>query len=137
MTAHTGIAILFQQLVHQSAQSGALGRAACVGRMTVTVQAAFIANAYGMSVPAFHMRSRQLYGAGEDDSSIPAYVVMIACALESAVAVASVQCFGSKRTALPGGTAMHHNQMNSSFHKIDVFREIPPDGRAAVRGNYR
>ena len=79
----------------------------------VAVQSAFVADTYRILVVTAAMRTGQFQGTGSEHSTVSPDIVVIARRAEATAAVLCLQSLGSKRTALPRGAAMHHNQVDN------------------------
>ena len=115
MSADADVALeAAQQLGHQQAQGGALfGRAGVLG-LALGIQSAFVADADGVLVVAFHVRPCKLQWAGDDGGPVAADVIVIARHAVAAATVLLVQRLGGEDVALTGGAAMDDDVINSS-----------------------
>lgn len=87
VTAEAGVAELHQQPGDQQTEGRALLWGAGVLGATVGVETAFVADADGILVVAFHMGAGTLQGAGEVDGAVTTKVVVIARAVVAAAEV--------------------------------------------------
>ena len=100
-----GLRIETFQDEEQIAQAGTLGRRACVGRLALLVQAAFVADADGTTVEAFCVCTLFAEQARVVECTVAADIEVVACSAETAGAVVAFQLFGCVDLAgTSGGT---------------------------------
>ncbi len=92
-----------------------------VFRLSVAVQAAFIADADALPVETPAVCADPFYRAGRLDIPILADVKMIPCPVETAAAVADVQIMFGEGFILACRGAMHHNHINRSHALSGIF----------------
>ena len=134
--ASCGIAL--QESLHEVEEGSALLGGSRVGRLALSVQSAFVADAKGTAVVAAAMRSGLRLGATVMHDAVACDVVMIADALESALSVPAVDVLHggvllrSRSAAMDDEILNVHSVFPLVWHKgtsILYFRE--EIGRAA------
>lgn len=102
----TGVGIVALELTQEVEEGTTLGVGAGVSRMPVFVQAALVADADALVVPAGGMGAYLMHGAAGMNLAVAGDVEVIADAGKAAVQMGTAQGFDGKRTVATGGAAM-------------------------------
>ena len=102
----TGVGIVALELTQEVEEGTTLGVGAGVSRMPVFVQAALVADADALVVPAGGMGAYLMHGAAGMNLAVAGDVEVIAYAGKAAVQMGTAQGFDGKRTVATGGAAM-------------------------------
>ena len=114
MPAHPAAREYLQQLMNQQPKRSTLFRRPGVCRASPAVQTAFITDSDTVGIKTFYMCTDAFDRAGKMHRSVFADVVVIACSVETTVAVHQVQSLRRKRTIPLRGGTMHHDQIDNS-----------------------
>ena len=103
MSKYQGAGVALFQFVHQFLQGLFLGIGSRVGRMSLCIQTAFVAYAYGMLVVLAAVCSGYTLGASFLYCSVPSHYIVVAYTVPSQFSVPGIYLLGGR--ALPGSYA--------------------------------
>ena len=126
MTAHPATGESLLQLMHQQPERCPLFRCPCVRRASPAVQAAFVADAYGVPVVVLAMGADFLQRAAAVNLSVARDVEVVADVAEAAADVLAAAVVKAQAHALGRGRAMNDGKRDDSHRPMQELKPNTP-----------
>ena len=114
MTAEAAAGIIAQQQHYEHPQGVFLKIGAGIGRMSVRIESAFVADAQTVGVVAADMRTGLCHGTKRLYIAVPADVIVITCAGETLAPVVCYQIMFGIATVATGSGTMNDDEVDKS-----------------------
>lgn len=129
--------VVFPQPAQQIHQGAFLGIGACVGRMSVFIKTALVADAEALVVPAGGVGADLVGGAADVEFAVAGDVEVVADAGEAALQVTAAQGLRREITVATGGAAMNHQEAHLPVVLIETSCSHRANGRCRSSGRAR